>query len=172
MTGTTRPTRPPLLQRLLDGGRTWGALEVSSSRYGVTRYRLVVFPPGIARDERMLLRLWRAFPAWGIATWLVLEIALMTAVGPDVTLMISTGLCLSAGAVLMALTGHTRGRVRTVTVLRMIGVNDADTVDRLNELRSLAEGLVAADAKLAAGALSTVEHEAEVWRTYDRMPIT
>jgi hypothetical protein len=170
MTQTTQSTRTPLLQRLLDGGRTWGALEVSVCRYGVTRYRLVVFPPGMSRDERIMLRLWRTFPVWGLATWLVAEVVLMTALTPGLALAISTGTCLAAGAATMALAGHTRGNVRTLTVVRMVGVNDPVAGPRLEELRELAGRLANADAGLAAGELTTVEHEAEVWQVYDRMP--
>jgi len=169
MSQLDRSPHPPLLERLLDGGRTWGSLEVSASRYGATRYRLVVFPPGIAREQRIVLRIWRGFPVWGLALWLVAEIVLLTDVGAGAALAISTGLWLTAGMVTMGLAGDTRGRVRTLTVLRMVGVNDAMVVDELNRLRTLAERLVRADAQQAAGQLSTVDHEAEVWRVYDQM---
>lgn len=163
-------TRTPLLQRLLEGRRTWGTLDVSVGRYGATHYRLVVYPPGSSRDERIALRLWRTFPTWGLATWLVTEVVLMTALTPGLAFTISTGACLAAAATMLALTGHTRGNVRMFTVVRMLGVNDPTAVPRLNELRELAERLAHADARLAAGELSTVAHEAEVWHVYDRMP--
>jgi hypothetical protein len=170
MTQPTRATHTPLLRRLLDGGRTWGSLEISASRYGVTRYRLVVFPPGISGDERAVLRLWRTFPVWGIATWLLAEVVLMNVVSPGQALAFATGTCAAVGAVIMALAGHTRHRVRTLTVVRMVGVNDPMSGPLLRELRALTERLTNADARLAAGELTTVEHEAEVWRVYDGMP--
>jgi hypothetical protein len=166
----TRATHKPLLRRLLDGGRTWGSLEISASRYGVTRYRLVVFPPGISADERIVLRLWRNFPAWGLASWLLAEVTLMTAVSPGQALALATGGCAAVGAVTMALAGHTRHRVRTVTVVRMVGFNDPMAGPRLDALRTLTERLHHADARLAAGELTAVEHEAEVWQVYDAVP--
>jgi hypothetical protein len=162
-------SRRPLLERLLDGGRTWGSLDVAPGRYGVTRYRLVVFPPGIARDQRILLRIWRAYPMWGIALWLVAEIALMPAVGPGRALAISTGLCVVAGLAAMALAGDTRGEVRSMTVLRIVGVNDAASAEELENLRTLAYVLSDADARYAAGTLGRVEHESAVWQVYERM---
>jgi len=170
MTQTTQAAQKPLLRRLLDGERTWGSLEISASRYGVTRYRLVVFPPGISRDERVVLRLWRAFPVWGVATWLLADVVLMNVVSPGQALAFATGTCAAVGAVMMALAGHTRHRVRALTVVRMVGVNDPLAGPRLDEMRTLTERLTNADARLAAGELSTVEHEAEVWRVYDLMP--
>jgi hypothetical protein len=171
MTQPTRATHKPLLRRLLDGGRTWGALEISASRYGVTRYRLVVFPPGISADERIVLRLWRTFPVWGLASWLLAEVTLMTVVSPGQALAFATGGCAAIGAVMMALTGHTRHLVRRLTVVRMVGVNDPMAGPRLDALRTLTERLTNADARLAAGELTTVDHEAEVWQVYNAMPV-
>ncbi len=154
---------------MLDGGRTWGSLDVAAGRYGVTRYRLVVFPPGIARDQRILLRIWRAYPVWGIAAWLVAEIVLMPTVGPGLALAVSTGLTVLAGLVAMALAGDTRGEVRSLTVLRMLGVDDAASAEQFEELRTLAHLLTDADARHDAGTLGRVEHESAVWRVYERM---
>jgi uncharacterized protein DUF6611 len=129
----------------------------------------VVFPPGISADERIVLRLWRTFPVWGLASWLLAEVTLMTIVGPGQAFAFATGGCAAIGAVTMALAGHTRHRVRTLTVVRMVGVNDPQAGPRLDELRTLIERLNIADARLAAGELTTVDHEAEVWRVYDAM---
>jgi hypothetical protein len=52
----------------------------------------------------------------------------------------------------------------------MVGVNDPMSGPLLRDLRTLTERLTNADARLAAGELTTVEHEAEVWRVYDEMP--
>jgi hypothetical protein len=151
----------PRWRRLLDGGRTWGALDVSLSRYGVIRHRLVVFPPGLSPDERMLLRVWRSWPIWGTLTWLTLQTVLMNTIGPGPAFATSTGVCLGSGAVAMAMTGATRCGVRTLTVVRM--------VERYSELYALAEELAEADRRLAAGESTCVEHEAVVWRVYDHM---
>jgi hypothetical protein len=159
----------PRWRRLLDGGRTWGALEVSPSRYGVIRHRLVVFPPGLSPDERMLLRAWRSWPIWGTLTWLTLEIFLMNTIGPGPAFATSTGVYLGSGAVAMAMTGPTRSGVRTLTVVRMAGFDDPLIVERHSELYALADELAEADRSLAAGESTTVDHEAVVWRVYDHM---
>jgi hypothetical protein len=168
----SKSTRTPLIQRLFDGGRTWGSLQMSASRYGTTRYRLVVFPPGTSRDERIALRLWRSFPGWGVAAWVVGDAALTAVTSPGVAFALATGGCLAAGATAMARTNHTRGNVRTLTVVWMLGVNDPLAAPRLDELRELAELLINADAELAAGELSQVDHEAKIWQVYDRMSST
>jgi hypothetical protein len=159
----------PRWRRLIDGGRSWGSLTILPSRYGVTRHHLVVYPPGISADERTLLRLWRSWPIWGMPTWLILEMFLVPTIGSNPALAISTSLCLGAGALLMAMTGANRTRVRTLTVVRMAGVVDAVAVDRYAELYALAYELAEADCLLEAGTLSTVDHEAVVWRVYDRL---
>lgn len=168
-TPSARSIRAPLLRKLLDGARTWGDLEISDGRYGVARYRLTVYPPGLGRDERIPLRLWRAFPIWGLTLWLVLQVALLAAASPGVALAVSTGTCLVAGLTVMAMAGRVRGDVRTMTVVRIVGISDPDISAAHHELSDLAGRLIRADARLAAGLLTTVEHEAEVWRVYDRM---
>jgi hypothetical protein len=107
---------------------------------------------------------------WGIATWLLAEVVLMDVVSAGQALAFATGTCAAVGVVMMALAGHTRHRVRTLTVVRMVGVNDPMSGPLLRDLRTLTERLTNADARLAAGELTTVEHEAEVWRVYDEMP--
>lgn len=164
-------THAPRWRRLLDGGRTWGSLEVSPTRYGVTRYRLVVYPPGISADDRMLLRAWRTWPAWGLATFLALEILLVPAIGPGAALGISTVVVLGAGAVVMAMTGANRCCVRTLTAVRQAGANDTVAAERFVEFYSLAHGLADADRSLAEGEIGAPEHELLVWRVYDRMAV-
>ncbi|MDT5326975.1 MAG: hypothetical protein QOF25_4127 [Mycobacterium sp.] len=159
----------PRWRRVVDGGHTWGSLTISPNRYGVTRHHLVVFPPGISPDDRVLLRVWRTWPIWGALTWLVMEMFLVPTIGSGPALAISTGVCLCAGALLMAMAGANRTRVRTLAVVRMAGVVDAVAVDRYAELYALAHELADADRTLAAGELSTVDHEAVVWRVYDRL---
>jgi hypothetical protein len=158
-------TTTPRWRRLLDRGHTWGSLEVSPTRYGITRYRLVVFPPGISSDDRMLLRMRRAWPTWGLAIFLILEILLVPALGGVAALWISATVFLGAGAVVMAMTAVNRGDVRTVTAIRRAGVDDPQFL----EFYALARDLVEADGRLAAGEIQPVEHELLLWRVYDRM---
>jgi hypothetical protein len=161
----------PRWLRMLDGRRTWGSLDVSPSRYGVTRHRLVVFPPGISPEDRRLLRLWRSWPIWGTITWLVSEMLLIPTIGSGTALAISTAVALGAGAVIMAMTSATRTRVRTLAVVRMVGFDDKIAAERYTELYALADMLAAADRKLAEGELSSVEHESVVWHVYDCMAV-
>jgi hypothetical protein len=163
-------TRTPLVRRLLDGGRSWGALDISASRCGIARSHLALFPPGISRDERIVLRLWRTWPIWGAVTWLGLQIVLLAAIGSLPALVVSTSICLGAGAVLMVMAGPARGGVRTLTVLRVAGIDDPSAKDAFAQLSTLAVALGEADARLASGELSAVEHEAAVWCVYDAMP--
>jgi len=162
-------TTRPRWRRLLDGGHTWGSLQVSPTRYGITRYRLVVFPPGISADDRMLLRIWRAWPTWGMATFLILEILLVPALGAVAALWISATVFLGVGAVVMAMTAATRGGVRTMTAVRRAGVHDPLAAEQFVEFYGLAHALIEADGRLTAGEIQPVEHELLVWRVYDRM---
>jgi uncharacterized protein DUF6611 len=162
-------TTTPRWRRLLDGGHTWGSLEVSPTRYGITRYRLVVFPPGISSDDRMLLRIRRAWPTWGMAVFLILEILLVPAIGAVAALWISATVFLGAGAVVMAMTAAHRGDVRTVTAIRRAGVHDPLSAEQFLQFYALAHDLAEADGRLAADEIEPVEHELLVWRVYDRM---
>jgi len=161
--------RLPWWLRPLDGGPTWGSLDSYPRRFGVTRYRLVVFPPGISPEERRLLRLWRSWPVWGALLWLVAEISLTDTTTPWAALSVSTTLYLGTGAVTLALAGSSRTRVRTMYAVLMDGRNDALTVAALTELRTLACILYNADSLRDQGKLSAIGHEAACWRVYDRM---
>jgi hypothetical protein len=159
----------PRWQRLIDSGRTWGSLGISPCRYGVTRHQLVVFPPGLSPDERVLLRLWRSWPIWGTLTWLTLEMLLVPTIGPNSAFAISTVIAVGGGLMAMVMTKANRTRVRTLTVVRMAGFVDPVAVDGWAELYALACQLGEADRACDAGELSTVDHEAVVWRVYDRL---
>ena len=56
--------------RLVDGAFPWGSFIVCLDRMGVTRYRLVIYPPGINEAERRRLRVWRGWPMWGALLWI------------------------------------------------------------------------------------------------------
>lgn len=157
-------TSTPLLRRLLEGERTWGGLEVSRGQ-GIARYRLVVYPPGLTRDERVALRLWRAFPVWGLGLWLLIQAPLMAAGFITFAMAAATVTYLVVCAVLMMRTGQSRRRVRTLTAVQMSATPTAEC----DELRDYAEPLLRADNRLAAGEITAVAHEAEIWRVYDRM---
>jgi hypothetical protein len=166
----SRTTHVRLVARLLDGGHPWGSLCVSGSRCGVHRIQLVVFPPGMSREDRILLRLARGFPLWGTVAYFVLEVVLVPTLGSGPALVIAATSCLGAGGVAVALAGSHRLAVRTLTVVRMSGVHDDDVEESLAELRALATTLADADARFAAGELGAVDVEAVHWHVYDRMP--
>jgi hypothetical protein len=155
--------------RLLESRRTWGSFDVYPGHYGTTRYRLVVFPPGMSQDERRLLRGWRTWPIWGILLFLVAQIWLTNTTTTGWALAVSTALWLSSGAVAFALAGGTRTRVRTLIAHSMSGVPDESAANRLAEMRSLATALLAADERRAAGALTELEHESVCWHVYQQM---
>ncbi|SIS23963.1 hypothetical protein SAMN05445060_4217 [Williamsia sterculiae] len=54
--------------------RPWGGYDICHGRHGMTRYRLVVCPPGITAGRRRRLVLWRNWPLWGAALWVGLEL--------------------------------------------------------------------------------------------------
>lgn len=156
-------------RQLLDGGRSWGSVDVYPARYGVARYHLILFPPGITPEERMLLRAWRTCRVWGAVLWLALELLLVPIVGSGQALIVSTGLSLAMGAGVLAMTAEHRSQVRTMSVIRMAGYDDENAAARLTQLRELVQELVEADRMLAEGEASALEHEARVWRVYDRL---
>jgi hypothetical protein len=151
------------------GGRhSWGSFDVCPSRYGVTRYRLVVFPPGMTPDEQRLLRVWRSWPTWGTVLFLAAQIWLAQTMTPGWAMAIAVALCLAAGAASGALAGASRTRVRTLIALAMNGTHDED---RLTAMRALTAVLLEADARRAEGTLSEPEHETICWQVYERMAL-
>ena len=95
-------------QRLLDGERPWGSLDVHPDRFGMTRYRLVVFPPGISEPERRWVRLARGWPMWGALVWVACEVFLTQVTGPWTALALSTSAFICLGLVTMAMAGAQR----------------------------------------------------------------
>ena len=94
----------------------------------MTRYRLVVYPPGISDTERRRLRIWRGSPIWGAALWALSEIFLQQWIGSWSALAISTGTVLALAVVALAKTGDTRTQVRAMTVVTMAGYTDTATI--------------------------------------------
>ena len=154
---------------MLDGRRPWGSLDISPSRYGVTRFRLTVFPPGIDSAERRLLRAWRAWPTWGALLWLLTQIALDSVASPATAFTVSTAVYLGIGAMLFGRVATVRAQVRGVCVVRMAGFPDPQGAALYAELCSLASALDDADTRLQHGVLSATGHEAVWWQVYDRL---
>src|SRR6187551_1478872 len=110
--------------RLLDGDRAWGSIEIRPDRFGVTRYRLVVFPPGIDDAERRRVRMARGWPLWGALVWVFCEISLSNTLGPWTALVVSTAIYLGLGLVATASAGVTHKQVRTIGTTVMAGHYD------------------------------------------------
>ena len=157
------------LGNLLDHGPVWGSFTIYPARYGVTRYRLVVFPPGISAAERRMLRVWRAWPLWGAALWVGLQIGGAVVGMPETALIGGTMLVIASGAMTFALTGEARMQVRSVWAISMAGYRHAEVDRRYAMLRVMARALDRADMDLEEGRISPAEHEARWWRAYDAM---
>jgi hypothetical protein len=154
---------------LLDGDRVWGSVEVRPDRFGVTRYRLIVFPPGISDDERRRVRVARGWPLWGALVWVCSEIWLSHLTGPLTALVASTVVYLGLGLVATTRAGDARRQVRTIGVMVMAGHHDPLSMALLHKLDTLAGALLEADELLAHGEISPAAHEMTWWRVYDQM---
>lgn len=155
--------------RLLDGECAWGSLDVQPNRFGITRYRLVVFPPGISESERRRVRAARGWPLWGALVWLVCEIWLRYLTGPLAALALSTGAYVAAGLVATALAGAQRRRVRTMAASVSTILRDPEAEAARDKLGRLALTLTDADDRLEQGQISVADHELSWWRVYDQM---
>lgn len=168
----TQP-RPGLLQRwiaaLLDGENRWGYVRIQPDRFGVTRYRLVIYPPGISAQERRRLRIWRGSPIWGAALWAVLEITLQQFMVAWNALAISSAVVIVAGGVARTLVGEAPWRVRGTGAITMAGHTDLDMVTARGKLLAMAATLTDADKNLDNGLITALEHEALWWRAYDQL---
>lgn len=155
--------------RLLDGEHPWGSFDVWHDRFGVTRYRLVVFPPGITESERRRVRVARGWPAWGALAWVVCESWLNQLTGPGPALAVSTAAYVGSGLAAMAAAGEPRARVRAMAATVMAGHHDPVSKAARDTLEKLACWLLEADERLSLAEISTTEHEAIWWRVYDQM---
>jgi hypothetical protein len=169
LSSTSRRAAARWWTQVLDGRRVWGSVDVSPTRYGVTRYRLVVFPPGIDSVERRLLRSWRVWPTWGATLWLLSLIVLSAILPPGVGFAMSTVVYLGTGAVLFGRVGALNSQVRILSVVRIGGFSDPQTAAMYTELETLADMLYIADALRDQGRLSATGHEAAWWQVYDRL---
>ena len=171
-----RGTRPGRLHRwcsqLLDGENRWGFVRIQIDRFGVTRYRLVVYPPGISDMERRALRIWRGAPIWGVALWLVAEIFLQQLTGPGSAFAISVGVAIALAAVALTKAGETRTKVRAMTVVTMPGLTDEATIAAREKLLAMAMTLTFADERVDEERMSPLDHEALWWRVYEQLAPT
>ena len=168
-----RRTGPGLLRhgwlRLLEGDRPWGSIDIRPDRFGVTRYRLVVYPPGISESERRRVRAARGWPLWGALVWITCEIFLNNMTGPWTAFAVSTAACLGSGVVAFAMAGAVRTRVRTIAATVMVGYHDPISVAARDRLEELAATLMDDDDRLTSGHISALQHEMVWWQVYEQM---
>jgi hypothetical protein len=166
-------TGPGLLRRgwlrMLDGERPWGSIDIRPDRFGVTRYRLVVYPPGISEPERRRVRIARGWPLWGALMWVLCEIWLSHVTGPWTAVAISTAIYLGSGLVALVAAGDPRTRVRTMAAMVMAGHLDPSSTAARDRLENLAASLMDGDERVARGEISPTDHEMIWWRVYNQM---
>jgi hypothetical protein len=156
--------------RLLDGDRPWGFFDATVSRYGVRRYRLIIYPPGTTTADRQLARLWRGWPITGAALGLLAVMLLgNVASSPNTVLAYAVAASVSIGALLFLRAGPARVQVRSMSIILMPKAADVRERRRHTEWQSLTHMLTRADQLLTTGAISPVEHEAIWWEAYDRL---
>src|SRR6201997_2675031 len=150
--------------RLLDGAHPWGSFAATVGRYGVRRYRLVIYPPGNSTADRQLARLWRGGAISGAVLGLVAVMLLgNVAASPDTVLAFAVTVYICIGALLFLRAGPARVQVRSVSIALMPKAADAGEQRRYIEWRTLVAMLTRADRLLRTGAISLVEHEATWW---------
>ena len=135
----------------------------------MTRYRLVVFPPGISEQERRWLRLARGWPMWGALVWVACEVFLTQVTGPWTALALSSCAYIGLGLVTVAMAGALRSRVKTMAATVSAGYHDARSAARRDQLAKLALTLMDADERFVRGQISAADHEMTWWRVYDEI---
>ena len=170
-----QPTQAPIagpewFSRLLDGAHSWGSYEATVSRYGVRRYRLIIYPPDASTTDRRRARLWRAWPITGAALMLLgVMVFGNAAASPDTVLTVAVAAYLSIGALLFLRAGPHRVRARSMSIILMPNTADVQEQRRYTQWRTLVDMLTNADRMLTTRAISPVEHEATWWEAYDRV---
>jgi hypothetical protein len=154
--------------RLLDGAHPWGSFDATVGRYGLRRYRLVVFPPGISATDRRLLRLWRGWPVGGGTLAMLAMMLLGDAVASlGTTLLVVAAAYVGVGVVLFVRTAGVRAGVRTMSVILLAGDLGPREVRSFAEWGVLVDLLTGADGKLTAGTIEPAQHEALWWQAYE-----
>lgn len=160
----------PAIARLLDGSRRWGSFDAVVGQYGVRRYRLTIYPPGTGIDDRYAALLWRSWPIGGAALMVLAEMLLGDVLASAATVLVfAAGVYLAIGALLFLRGGPGRVPVRNLTIVLMPKSSDVQELCRYTYWRALVDMLTDADRRLAAGDLSSVQHEAIWWQAYDRL---
>jgi hypothetical protein len=82
---------------------------------------------------------------------------------------VSTVAYLACGGALYTRVAELRSGVRSLTVVRISGYADEQTVLVFGEMKSLLAALCQADTRRDRGDSSPAEHEAVWWQAYDRL---
>ncbi len=173
-TGTMHDTHnnSPLrrgLMRVLNGAHPWGSIDVLPDRFGITRYRLVVFPPGISEPERRRVRMARGWVLWAALVWVVCEVWLTQVTGPLTAFAVSTAAFAGVGLTATAFAGAQRMQVRTMAVTVSVGDYAPAVAAMRDKLEALALTLIEADERLARGQISAADHELTWWHVYNEI---
>ncbi len=167
---TKAPAQPRWWSRLLEGAHPWGFSDATISRYGVRRYRLIIYPPGTTAADRQLARLWRGWPITAAVLGLLAVMLLGNVVpSPNTVLAYAVAASVSIGALLFQRAGPARVQVRSMSIILMPKAADVRARRRYAEWQTLVHMLTQADQMLTAGAISPVEYEAIWWEAYDRL---
>jgi hypothetical protein len=154
---------------LFDGENRWGFVRIQIDRFGVTRYRLVVYPPGISDEERRRLRMWRGLPIWSAALWVVLEVFLQELVGPLLATVTATTVIAVLAIRARRRAGVVRNKVRTMGVVTMPGYTTSAMLAARDRLRAMAELLADADLRMNEQQMTPIEHEVLWWQVYEQL---
>jgi hypothetical protein len=154
-------------RRFVDGDAPWGAFDVWPDRFGSTRFRLTVYPPGISLRERRMLRVWRGWPAWGGLLWAVGVIALAAVLPTWIALVLSTAVYLGSGVAAFSMAGDSRRHVRTAIATVAVGFYHPAAYREARYLQDLAQRLTSADIERRAGTLTPVAYEVTWWQVYN-----
>ncbi len=150
--------------------RRWGSVDMDVMTYGITRLRLVVYPPGIAAGARRRVRAWRAWPVAGLVVVLAAVLAACSAGGAPGVVVPAGCLVYGAGFVVLGAVAAPQRRL-----LRQVWAEDPGERATLDDLvcvarvQLLGDLLLAADEGLADGSLSREDYE-RVWASvYDEV---
>ncbi len=131
-------------------------------RGGVVRYSLVVHEPGIAPTARRLLRLWRVWPWLGASLLVLALVSTATVFSPPLVLAAGVVAYCVGFVVLALVTRDERARTRRGWVEEPSEPATGEEVAACARVKCLGNLLVEADADLAQGVITPVQH-ALVW---------
>lgn len=170
--GVTAPKLRTWWLRLLDGNHVWGSFDAMLGRYGLRRYRVMVFSPGIGAAERRFVRAWRGWPLGGAVLAFIAAMVLSDSVlTPTTTLLVCVGTYVAVGAALFAVSATARAELRALSVILIDGYSDAHSAALYREWDAVVQMLTTADERRAGGELSPVEYEAVWWEAYNRLEV-